>query len=166
MHVELDTVLDGRPPTPQDLPHLPYSRMVLDEALRLYPPSVVLPRQANAADEISGYAVPRDAVVVISQYIVHRHPDFWSAPEQFEPERFTPAQEARRHRFAYIPFGEGPRMCIGKAFALMEMHLVLATIAQAYTLQVVPEHPVVPELAVTLRPRDGLWMTVRARHGK
>jgi cytochrome P450 len=166
VHAELDTVLGGRPPTLPDLPHLPYSRMVLDEALRLYPPSVVLPRQANAADEMSGYAVPQDAVVVISQYIVHRHPDFWSAPEQFQPERFTPAQEARRHRFAYIPFGEGPRMCIGKAFALMEMHLALATIAQAYTLQVVPEHPVVPELAVTLRPRDGLWMTVHARYGK
>src|SRR5262249_38164234 len=166
VHAELDTVLGGRPPTLHDLPHLPYSRMVLDEALRLYPPSVVLPRQANAADEISGYAVPQDAVVVISQYIVHRHPDFWSAPEQFQPERFTPAQEARRHRFAYIPFGEGPRMCIGKSFALMEMHLVLTPIAQAYHPQLVPEPPVVPELAVTLRPRDGLWMTVRARHGK
>jgi len=138
--------------------------MVLDEALRLYPPSVVLPRQANAADTISGYAVPQDAIVVISQYITHRHPDFWATPEQCQPERFTPAQEAGRHRFAYIPFGEGPRMCIGKSFALMEMHLVLATIAQAYTLEVVPEHPVVPELAVTLRPRNGLWMTVHARH--
>ena len=95
--------------------------MVLDEALRLYPPSV-LPRQANAADQISGYGVPQDAVVVISQYIIHRHPDWWSAPEQFQPERFTPVQAARRHRFAYIPFGEGPRMCIGQAFALMEMH--------------------------------------------
>ena len=126
---------------------------------------VVLPRQANAADTISGYGVPQDAVVVISQYIIHRHPDFWSAPEQFQPERFTPAQAARRHRFAYIPFGEGPRMCIGQAFALMEMHLVLATLAQAYTLQVVPERPVVPELAVTLRPRDGLWMTVHTRDG-
>jgi len=166
VHTELDTVLGGRTPTLHDLPHLPYSRMVLDEALRLYPPSVVLPRQANTADEISGYAVPRDAVVVISQYVIHRHPDWWPAPEQFQPERFTPTQEARRHRFAYIPFGEGPRMCIGKSFALLEMHLALATLAQAYTLQVVPEHPVVPELAVTLRPRDGLWMTVHARHGK
>jgi cytochrome P450 len=166
VHAELDTVLGGRPPTLHDLPHLPYSRMVLDEALRLYPPSVVLPRQANTADQISGYAVPQDAIVVMSQYILHRHPDFWSAPEQFQPERFTPVQEARRHRFAYIPFGEGPRMCIGKAFAIMEMHLILATLAQVYTLQVVPEHPVVPALAVTLRPRDGLWMTVHVRHGK
>ena len=163
VHAELDTVLGGQPPTLHDLPHLPYSRMVLDEALRLYPPSVVLPRQANAADTVSGYGIPQDAIVVLSQYITHRHPDFWAAPEQCQPERFTPAEEARRHRFAYIPFGEGPRMCIGKAFALMEMHLVLATLAQAYTLEVVPEYPVVPELAVTLRPRNGLWMTVHTR---
>jgi cytochrome P450 len=163
MHTELDTVLSGRTPTQQDLLHLPYSRMVLAEALRLYPPSVVLPRQANAPDEISGYAIPQDAVVVISQYVTHRHPEFWSAPEQFQPERFTPEQEIHRHRCAYIPFGAGPRRCIGESFALLEMHLVLATIAQAYTLQVMPEHPVIPEVAVTLRPRDGLWMTVHAR---
>jgi cytochrome P450 len=163
VQTELDTMLGGRPPTQQDLRHLPYSRMVLDEALRLYPPSVVLPRQANAPDEISGYAIPQDAVVVISQYVTHRHPDFWSEPEQFQPERFTPEQATRQHRCAYIPFGEGPRMCIGQAFALMEMHLVLATMAQVYTLQMVPEHQVVPEVAVTLRPRDGLWMTVHAR---
>jgi cytochrome P450 len=163
VQTELDTVLSGRMPSPQDLPDLPYSRMVLDEALRLYPPSVVLPRQANAPDEIGGYAIPKDAVVVISQYVTHRHPEFWSEPEQFQPERFTSAEESSRHRCAYIPFGEGPRMCIGKPFALMEMHLVLATIAQAYTLQVVPERPVVPEVAVTLRPRGGLWMTVHAR---
>ena len=163
VQTELDTVLGGRPPTPQDLRHLPYSRMVLDETLRLYPPSVVLPRQANAPDEISGYAIPQDAVVVISQYVTHRHPDFWSEPEQFQPERFTPEQATRQHRCAYIPFGEGPRMCIGQAFALMEMHLVLATIAQVYTLHLVPEHQVVPAVAVTLRPRDGLWMTVHAR---
>jgi cytochrome P450 len=163
VQTELDTVLGGRPPARQDLRHLPYSRMVLDEVLRLYPPSVVLPRQANAPDEIGGYAIPQDAVVVISQYVTHRHPDFWSDPEQFQPERFTPEQITRQNRCAYIPFGEGPRMCIGQAFALMEMHLVLATMAQVYTLHMVPEHPVVPEVAVTLRPRDGLWMTVHAR---
>jgi cytochrome P450 len=163
VHAELETVLGGRPPTPQDLPHLPYSRMVLAEALRLYPPSVVLPRQANAPDAIRGYAIPQDALVVISQYVIHRHPALWSEPEQFQPERFAPEQATTRHRCAYIPFGDGPRRCLGEPFALMEMHLVLATIAQAYTLQVVPEHPVVPEVAVTLRPRDGLWMTVHAR---
>ena len=98
-----------------------------------------------------------------TRYVTHRHPEFWSEPEQFQPERFTPAQAARRHRCVYIPFGEGLRRCIGEPFALLEMHLALATIAQAYTLWVVPEHPVVPEVAVTLRPRDGLWMTVHAR---
>jgi cytochrome P450 len=164
VQTELDAVLSGETPTPQALPHLPYSRMVLAEALRLYPPSVVIPRQANAPDEIGGYTIPKDAVVVISQYVTHRHPEFWSEPEQFQPERFTPAQASSRHRCAYLPFGEGPRRCVGEPFALLEVHLVLATIAQVYTLQVVPEHPVVPEVAVTLRSRDGLWMTVHARH--
>jgi cytochrome P450 len=112
---------------------------------------------------IRGYAIPKDALVVISQYVIHRHPALWSEPEQFQPERFTPAQATTRHRCAYLPFGDGPRRCLGEPFALMEMHLVLATLAQAYTLQMVPEHPVVPEVAVTLRPRDGLWMTVHAR---
>ena len=88
-----------------------------------------------------GYAIPKDALVVISQYVIHRHPAWWSEPEQFQPERFTPAQATTRHRCAYIPFGEGPRRCLGEPFALMEMHLVLAIIAQAYTLQVVPEQP-------------------------
>jgi cytochrome P450 len=164
VQTELDAVLSGETPTPQALPHLPYNRMVLAEALRLYPPSVVIPRQANAPDEIGGYTIPKDAVVVISQYVTHRHPEFWSEPEQFQPERFTPAQASSRHRCAYLPFGEGPRRCVGEPFALLEVHLVLATIAQVYTLQVVPEHPVVPEVAVTLRSRDGLWMTVHARH--
>jgi cytochrome P450 len=118
VHTELATLLNGRRPTQQDLPHLPYSRMVLDEALRLYPPSVVLPRQANAPDAIRGYAIPQDAVVVLSPYVTHRHPEFWSEPEQFQPERFTPEQVTSRHRCAYLPFGEGPRRCIGEPFAL------------------------------------------------
>ena len=163
MWTELDTVLGGRAPTPADLGHLPYSGMVLDEALRLYPPSAVLPRQANTEDVIGGYAVPAEAVVVLSQYVTHRHPDFWSEPEQFRPERFAPAQSLNRHRFAYFPFGAGPRVCLGQHFAKLEMHLALATMAQAYSLQVVPGRPVVPVLAPTLQPRDGLWMTVRAR---
>jgi cytochrome P450 len=98
----------------------------------------------------------------MSQYVTHRHPDFWPEPERFYPERFTAAQVTARHRFAYLPFGEGPRVCIGKPFALMEMQLALATIAQAYSLRLVTERPVVPHLATTLQPRDGLWMTMRA----
>ncbi|MGQ4809253.1 putative cytochrome P450 132 [Candidatus Entotheonellaceae bacterium PAL068K] len=163
MQAELEIVLGGRPPRPDDLPHLPYGRMVLDETLRLYSPSAVLPRQVNTADVISGYAVPRDAVVILSQYVTHRHPDFWPEPEHFCPERFTPALSANRHRFAYFPFGAGPRVCIGNQFSLMEMHLALSTLAQAYALKTVPGRPVVPVLATTQRPRHGLWMTVHAR---
>ncbi len=162
IQAELRTVLGTRPPTPEDLPHLSYCRMVLDEALRLYPPAAILPRQANAADVLGGYAVPKNAVVLMSQYVTHRHPDFWPEPERFCPERFNAAQIAARHRFAYLPFGEGPRVCIGKPFALMEMPLALATIAQTYSLRLVAERPVVPHLATTLQPRDGLWMTVHA----
>ena len=165
VHAELDTVLDGRPPTLHDLPHLPYSRMVLDEALRLYPPSVALPRQANTADEISDYAVPQDAVVVISQYIIHRHPDFGLRQSSLSRSVLR-LHKKQGGTVSLHPFWRRPADVYRQAFALMEMHLVLATIAQAYTLQVVPEHPVVPELAVTLRPRDGLWMTVHTRYGK
>ena len=162
VQAELRTVLGTRPPTPADLPHLSYCRMVLDEALRLYPPAAILPRQANAADVLGGYAVPKNAVVLMSQYVTHRHPDFWPEPERFCPERFNATQVAARHRFAYLPFGEGPRVCIGKPFALMEMQLALATIAQTYNLRLLAERPVVPHLATTLQPRDGLWMTVHA----
>jgi cytochrome P450 len=160
IRAELDSVVGARAPTPADLPHLPYSRMVLDETLRLYPPAAVLPRQANAVDVINGYAIPRHAVVLMSPYVTHRHPDLWPEPERFCPERFHPARIAARPRCAYIPFGDGPRFCIGKPFALLEMHLALVTLAQAYTLTLVPGRPVVPRLATTLQPAAGLWMTV------
>jgi cytochrome P450 len=163
VQAELEAVIGTRPPMLEDLPCLPYCRMALDETLRLYPPAAILPRQANAADVIGGYTIPKNAVVLMSQYVTHRHPAFWPAPEHFYPERFTPAQTAARHRFAYFPFGEGPRVCIGKPFALMEMQLALATIAQAYNLRLLADRPVVPHLATTLQPRDGLWMTVQVR---
>ena len=163
LQAELDAVLGTRSPTLADLPQLPYSRMILDETLRLYPPSAILPRQANAVDRIGGYRIPRHAVIMMSQYVTHRHPDFWPEPEQFDPGRFAPAQTDMRHRFAYFPFGEGPRVCIGRSLALMEMHVTLATLAQVYTLQEMPGRVVQPELAATLRPRHGLWMTVHER---
>ena len=163
LRAELAGHLGTRLPTLEDLPSLAYGRMVLDEAMRLYPPAAILPRQANAADEVGGYAVPRNAVVLLSPYVTHRHPDFWPEPERFCPERFTTEQAAVRHRFAYFPFGEGMRQCIGKPFALMEMQLLLAVIAQAYSLRLVAERPTVPSLNTTLQPRDGLWMTIQAR---
>jgi cytochrome P450 len=165
LHAELDTVLAGRFPTVTDLPHLPYSRAVLDEALRLYPPAAVLPRQANAEDVVQGYAVPKNALLLLSPYITHRHPDFWPAPEHFCPERFLTPGCAVTHRFAYFPFGAGPRLCLGQAFALQEMHLALATLAQHFTLRLLPDRPVLPVLAPTLQVRGGLWMRVQRRGG-
>ena len=163
LQTEIDARLRGRAPQPDDLAALPYSRMILDETLRLYPPSAVIPRQANAADDIGGYYAPKHAIVLLSPYATHRHAALWPDPERFDPERFTPARLSQQHRFAYFPFGAGPRACIGKSMALFEMQLTLVTLAQRYTLQLLPERPVTPALGVTLQPRGGLWMTVRER---
>jgi cytochrome P450 len=137
--------------------------MVLDEVLRLYPPAALLPRQANANAVIGGYTIPQHAVLLLSPFVTHRHPDYWPDAECFCPERFTPDQVAARHRGAYFPFGAGPRQCIGQPFARMEMSLALATIAQAYNLRLLSECAVMPHLSTTLQPRGGVWMTVQAR---
>lgn len=163
LKAELDAVLGDALPEPADLPRLAYARMVLDEAMRLYPPAAVIPRQANAADNIGGIKIGKNARVLVSPYVTHRHDAFWTDPAAFRPERFAPGREAARHRFAYLPFGAGPRACIGQHFALMEMHLALATLAQRYTLHLLPGHAVVAEMTTTLGPRGGLWMTVHER---
>jgi cytochrome P450 len=160
LHAELDTVLSGRLPTVEHLDALPYTRMVIQEVLRLYPPAFGFTRHAVASDEIGGYRIQANSMVFVSQYCTHRHPAFWEEPEVFDPERFTPERSAGRPRFAYFPFGGGPRQCIGNAFALMEAQLVLATVAQRYSLRLVPGHPVEPHVLVTLRPRYGLPMTL------
>jgi cytochrome P450 len=158
---ELTQVLGGRVPTAQDLAQLTYTRMVIAEALRLYPPAWAFARIAQADDEIGGYHIPAGAVVTVSPYVIHRHPAFWEQPERFDPERFRPECSAGRPRFAYIPFGGGPRQCIGNAFALTEMLLILATVAQTYQLQIVSQRPVEPYPMVTLRPRHGIRVTLR-----
>ena len=163
VHAELDAVLGGASPEPADLLRLAYTRMVLDETLRLYPPAAVIPRQANAADTIGGIKVGENARVLISPYVTHRHEAFWADPAAFKPQRFAPGREAFQHRFAYLPFGAGPRACIGQHVALLEMHVALATLAQRYTLRLVPGRPVVAEMTTTLGPRGGLWMTVHER---
>ena len=163
LQVELDAVLGGRLPTPQDLPRLRYTRLVLEESLRLYPPTWVTARTPLAADEIGDHALPAHAVLLLSPYVLQRHPAFWEYPEQFDPERFTPARAVGRPRFAYCPFGGGPRRCIGQNLAMLEMLVVLAMMAQAYELRLVPGHPVEPEALITLRPRHGLLMTLRHR---
>lgn len=160
---ELDAVLGGRAPAAEDLPRLAYTRMVFAEAIRLYPPIPLVTRVAITDDVIGGYHIPAGSTVVMSQYVTHRHPDVWAEPERFVPERFTPEAEAARPRFAYFPFGGGPRQCIGNSFALMEAQIILATVLQRYRLRLQTGHSVEPEALLTLRPKGGLPMLVSAR---
>ena len=162
LHAELDTVLGGQVPTVDHLKDLPYNRMVIQEAMRLYPPAFGITRHTIADDEIGGYHVPANSLIFMSAHYTHRHPEIWEEPDKFDPERFTPERSAGRPRFAYFPFGGGPRICIGNAFAMMEAQLVLATVAQHYQLRLIPGHPVEPWVLATTRPRHGLPMTLHS----
>ncbi len=161
LRAELDSVLAGRVPTAADLPQLTYTRQVIEETLRLYPPVWITNRQALDEDEIGGYRIPAGADVGVSPYVVHRDPAIWDNPEGFDPDRFTPARAASRPHYAYIPFGGGPRLCIGQGFAMTEATLVLATIAQRYALHLLPGYQAVPLAHATLRPAGGMPMVVR-----
>lgn len=163
LQTELDTVLQGRLPTMADLPRLVYTRMVFEETLRVYPPAWIITRRALQADVIGGYTLPANALVVMSPYVTHRHPDFWEHPEGFDPDRFTAEQQEKRPRFAYFPFGGGPRLCIGNQYSYMEAQLVLATLAQRFTLSLLPGNPVTVQPLVTLRPKQGIHMHISRR---
>ena len=159
---ETTAALGGRVPTIEDLPRLQYARMVVEEAMRLYPPVWGYIRQALGPDTVGGYRIPKGAVISICPYVTHRHPEFWDDPERFDPERFTPERVRTRPRFAYLPFSGGPRLCIGNEFAVMEAQLVLAMAVQRYRLRSVPGVDVTPESRITLRPRGGMPMTIAA----
>jgi cytochrome P450 len=163
LHNELAEVLGGRMPTFDDLGSLVYTKMVIEESMRLYPPVWPIPRVAVNDDVVGQYRIPAGSVVVISPFVVHRHPDFWSTPEQFNPERFSPDEASAREKYAYIPFGGGPRICIGNNFAMMQAQLTLAIIAQKYSLKLVPDHKVEPHSSSTTKPKYGLPMLIRAR---
>lgn len=156
---ELASVLGSRLPGIADLPNLSYTLMVIQESMRLYPPVYMFSRNAIQDDHIGGYRIPAGMTVSMSPYVMHRHAAFWDTPERFDPLRFTPPRMAERHRFAYIPFAAGPRQCIGNTFALTEAQLVLASVVQRYHLQLLPGQSIKPRAAITLRPRNGLWMT-------
>ncbi len=158
---ELSRVLGGRTPTVDDIPRLSYLTMVIEEAMRLYPPVWLISRTPTEDDEIGGYHIPAGSMVLVSKYVVHRHPDFWENPDGFDPERFTPERVAARPRHAYFPFSAGPRKCIGDGFGVMEMQLVLATILQRYELDLVPGFPIIPQPGITLRQKYGLPMMLR-----
>jgi len=158
MRSEVERVLGGREPGTQDLSQLTYTGQVFSEALRLYPPAWVITRRAEEADEISGYSIPAGGLVIMSPYVVHRRPDFWEDPLAFRPERFAPEHEKQQHRFAYLPFGGGPRLCIGSHFATVEATLIMAMITQRFALAMVPGAKVEMDALVTLRPHGGMPM--------
>jgi cytochrome P450 len=162
LHAELDQALHG-PPQFSDLPQIPYSRMVLDETLRLRPPVYILSRAVQHDDQLSGYTIPAGVSVDISPYVTHRLPEFWPQPEVFDPERFTPENEKKRPRFAYFPFLGGPRQCIGNIFALIEAQIVLAVVGQSFRLRLLPDAVLEAEPLITLRPRGGLTMRLERR---
>ena len=131
---------------------------MIDEVLRLYPPTWLTARTASDNDELGGYKIPGGALILLSPYVTHRHPACWEEPERFDPDRFLPARAAGRPAFAYFPFGGGPRRCIGSAFATIEIQLILVQVAQRYRLGLLPGARVIPTGGLTLRPRAGLPM--------
>jgi len=163
LHEELDQVLGGCLPTVADLPRLAYTRMIFEEAMRLYPPIWIAMRKVLQDDEIGGCRIPANTYVLWSSYAVHRHPDFWEQPEHFAPERFSSERASSRPRHAYIPFSHGPRLCIGNTFALTEAQLIIAMVVQRYKLVLVPDQLIEPEPLVTLRPRNGVHITLQPR---
>jgi cytochrome P450 len=163
MQEELQTVLGGRLPTAEDLPHLQYTRMVLSEALRLYPPAWLMTRRAREEVQLGAYRFPRSTFFLISPYITHRDPRYFAHPEAFIPARWAATPDTAPPRFAYFPFGGGPRQCFGEGFAWMAGLLVLATLAQTWRMRLVPDRPVEPMALVTLRPKGGIHVQLERR---
>jgi cytochrome P450 len=165
LHDELDRVLDGRAPTLAVLPRLPYAEMVIKESMRLFPPAWGIGRCALRDFDLHGYHLPKGTNIFILQWLTHRDPRFFPEPLRFDPERWRsdPVRTGALPRFAYFPFGGGPRVCIGAGFAMMEATLLLATIAQRYRFTLLPDPPVVPFFSITLRPKHGLPVRIEAR---
>ncbi len=163
LHAEVDRALQGRLPTIKDLASLSYVERVVTESMRLYPPAWIIGRRAIAEYQLGQYVAPPRSILVMSPYVMQRDPRFYADPERFDPDRWTPEFRAALPKFAYFPFGGGPRQCIGESFAWMELILLVATIAQQYRLHLVPGHPVVPQPLITLRARHGMRMTIEQR---
>jgi cytochrome P450 len=160
---ELQSVLGGRSPTVADLPRLRYTDLVVTESMRVYPPVYTIGRENIEACEIGGYPIPAGTTLLLSQWVMHRHPRYFDEPLKFKPERWEGGLARRLPKYVYFPFGGGPRICIGTTFALLEAVLVLATIAQRFHFQLVPGHVVVPAPSITLRPRNGVRMILSRR---
>ena len=162
-HEELHGVLGGRTPAMDDLPRLPYLGHILTESLRLYPPAWGIARLAEEEHEIAGYPVFPRYGMATAQWVVHRDPRWFDAPQEFRPERWERGLAKQLPRFAYFPFGGGPRQCIGNTFALMEASVVLATIGQKFRFQLAPGQKVEPFASITMRPKSGIRVKLEAR---
>jgi cytochrome P450 len=161
----LRAVLQGRVPTAADLAQLPYTEMVVKESMRLYPPAWGIGRRALRDFELDGYRIPAGTNLFLLQVITHRDARFFAEPQRFDPERWRdhPTRNGKLPRFAYFPFGGGPRVCVGAGFAMMEATLLLPTFAQRFQFELVPDQDLEPLYSVTLRPKQGLKMVLRAQ---
>jgi cytochrome P450 len=163
LHQELDTVLGGRVPTLGDMPSLTYTEHVIKESMRLYPPAWSLAREVKEEFEVAGYRIPVGSNIVMSQWILQHDPRWFKDPMRFDPDRWGTEECQKLPRFAYFPFGGGPRQCIGAGFAMMEAVLLLATVASRFQLRQLEQPPVVPVPSFTLRPKHGIPMTLHRR---
>ena len=163
LDAELRAVLDGRPPPVADLPRLKFTERVITESMRLYPPAFGMGREPIEDCTIAGYPIPAGRPIFFHQWVIHRDPRFFDAPDQFLPNRWADGLAQRLPKYAYFPFGGGPRLCIGNTFAMMEASLVLATLAQRFHLRLVPEHPIELWPSITLRPRYGIKVVLEKR---
>ena len=159
---EAEAVLGGRTPTMEDLPKLEIAGRVIQESMRLYPPVWIIERSATEDDTLLGRPIAKDTILAACPWTIHRHPALWDDPLRFDPDRFLPERVAARHRYAYIPFGAGPRICIGNNFALMEAKIILTTLIQRFAIQVHRPEAVGLDPGVTLRPKGGMPGTIRA----
>lgn len=166
LHAELKAVLGDHPPTVEDLEKLTYTRAVLAESMRLYPPVWNLTRRAVADCEIGGYRVPSGSYIIMSQWVTHHDPRYYPDPFRFDPERWTPEAQAARPKYAYFPFGGGARICLGEHLAWLQGTLLLATLAQRWQLRLAPNHPVVLRQRINLRPKYGMRMTLEERRSE
>jgi cytochrome P450 len=162
LHRELSEILDGRTPRYQDIARLRYTRMVIEEAMRLYPPAHTMAREPIAPDTILGHRIPAGSIVLIAPWLLHRKASLWAEPHRFNPDRFA----SEPPRYSYIPFGAGQRICIGAGFAITEAILILAMIAQRYRLHLKSGHPIEPQGLITLRPRYGMPMHIERRRNR
>jgi cytochrome P450 len=163
LHAELEAVLGGRPPSAADLPKLQYTDRVIRETLRLYPPAWRIFRRTEEPFEVGDYVLPAGSNIVLSQWVTQRDPRWFSEPERFHPDRWGEEAAAKLPRFAYFPFGGGPRVCIGAGFAMMEATLLLAAIAQRYRVRLAPNQRIEPLASITLRPKNGIRVELEER---